>query len=66
MRPVTSKYLTILYYIDGRLYQTDLTKHFNEQELQDGVNIEDFLEEQGYDSGNCHYMTHEYPNIETL
>ena len=57
-------YLTVFDYRFGQVYQTDLTKHFREDELHTGIDIEQFLEECEFDTNNCHWMTGEYKNIE--
>ena len=47
------KYITVLDYTSGRVYQYD-TDEWNMEE-----NVEDFLAEQGHNTNDCHWMVHE-------
>lgn len=57
-------YLTVFDYHSGRIYQTDLTEHFTEEQFHKGIDIENFLWECEFETNNCHWMTGEYKNIE--
>ena len=48
------KYITVLDYTSGRVYQYD-TDEWNMEELS----VEDFLAEQGHNTNDCHWMVHE-------
>ena len=47
------KYITVLDYTSGRVYQ------YNADEWNMEEDIEDFLTEQGHDTNDCHWMVHE-------
>ena len=53
------KYITVLDFYSGRIYQDDLTKHFSQDELLDGIDAEMFLHDQGFEVNNICYMVHE-------
>ncbi len=61
---ITNKYLTVFDYHTGQVYQTDLTDHFTYEDFEKGIDIEEFLEECEFYTGNCHWMTGEYEHIE--
>ena len=51
------KYITVLDYESGRVYQY----HTSEWNME--FPIEFFLEEQGHNSNDCHWMVHENHRI---
>jgi hypothetical protein len=51
------KYITVLDYESGRVYQY----HISEWNME--FTIEFFLEEQGHNSKDCHWMVHENHRI---
>lgn len=57
------RYITVLDYFSGNVYQEDLTKHFTDEEFEKGIDGEKFLDEQGFEINNICYMVHENKDI---
>ena len=64
------KYITVLDYSDGKIYQYENLEHFedgwNGNDKVDGESIEWYLTEvKGHKLGNIEWMTHENPQLIT-
>ena len=54
-----SKHITVLDFVDGRVYQYKIKELSNEW----GEEIEKFLTRMGHNLGNCEWMVHETASI---
>ena len=60
-----NKYLTILDFEDGKVYQYTLEDGPHWEELYDKLcPYELFMESKGHKAGNCEWMIHDYPGVE--
>ena len=53
------KYITVLDYTSGRVYQYDTDEwNMEADEWNMEEDVEDFLAEQGHNTNDCHWMVH--------
>ncbi len=61
-----NKYITILDFVDGRVYQYDVSFQVNELGWQpDNDNCEVYIVNKGHSLSNCEWMVHSDPQLIT-